>query len=186
MLFSSVLVSMLAGPIFDLPVLASVAQGGFFLFSLKYFPFVLIIDLLYFPLDVVEDALAQGADGLGLMKNEDHQVLGNEQKLEEDVSDCTRVDDDSVEFSPEDGDYFPPIDVLDRSLYLAELLKMALQSMNLLTALLFSHDSEMNICCSSLAHSCERLLLKAKVEFSKQPTMHVAGPASGVNTPKEN
>ncbi|GKF11921.1 hypothetical protein Tco_0049847, partial [Tanacetum coccineum] len=57
---------------FDLPVHVSVAQGGFFLFSLKDFPFVLVINLLYFPLDVVEDALAQGANGLGLMKNEDH------------------------------------------------------------------------------------------------------------------
>ncbi|GKC15330.1 hypothetical protein Tco_1012112 [Tanacetum coccineum] len=61
----------------------------------------------YGEVDVVEGALAQGADGLGLMKNEDHQVLGNEQKLEDDASDCTRVDDDSVEFSPEGGDYFP-------------------------------------------------------------------------------
>nr|GFB02893.1 hypothetical protein [Tanacetum cinerariifolium] len=91
---------------FDLPVHASVPQGGFCLFSLKDF-FVLVIDLLYFPLDVVEDSLAQGDDGLGLMKNEDHQVLGNEQKLEEDATDCTRVDDDGVEFSPEGGDYFP-------------------------------------------------------------------------------
>ncbi|GJT86224.1 hypothetical protein Tco_1067941 [Tanacetum coccineum] len=124
---------------------------------LFHHPLVEIISLSFpvFCFDVVEDALAQGADGLGLMKNEDHQVLGNEQKLEEDASDCTRVDDDGVEFSPED-------DVLDRSLYLAELLKMALQLMNLLTALLFSHDSEMNIRCSSLAHSYERLLLKAK------------------------
>ncbi|GJR51265.1 hypothetical protein Tco_1401786 [Tanacetum coccineum] len=76
--------------IFDLPMHVSVAQGGFCLFSLKDFPFVLI------PLDVVEDALAQGADGLGLMKNEDHQVLKNKQKLEEDASDCARVDDDGV------------------------------------------------------------------------------------------
>ncbi|GJT98698.1 hypothetical protein Tco_1094216, partial [Tanacetum coccineum] len=59
---------------FDLPVYASVAQGGSCLFSLKDFPYVLVIDLIYFPLDVVEDALAQGADGLGLMKNEDHQL----------------------------------------------------------------------------------------------------------------
>ncbi|GJR29624.1 hypothetical protein Tco_1105856 [Tanacetum coccineum] len=36
---------------------------------------------------VVEDALAQGADGLGLMKNKDHQVFRNKQKLEEDASD---------------------------------------------------------------------------------------------------
>ncbi|GJT47973.1 hypothetical protein Tco_0974130 [Tanacetum coccineum] len=57
--------------------------------------------------DVVEDTLAQCTDGLGLMKNEDHQVLRNEQKLEEDASDCIRVDDDGVEFSPEGGDYFP-------------------------------------------------------------------------------
>ncbi|GJT36550.1 hypothetical protein Tco_0926969 [Tanacetum coccineum] len=84
-----------------------VRKGGFCLFSLKDFPFVLVIDLLYFPLDVVEDALAQGVDGLRLMKNEDHQVLRNKQKLEEDASDCTRVDDDGVEFSPEGGDYFP-------------------------------------------------------------------------------
>ncbi|GJU93797.1 hypothetical protein Tco_1318553 [Tanacetum coccineum] len=61
------------------------------------------------PDHVVEDALAQGAEGLGLMQNEDHQVLGNEQKLEEDAPDCTRVDDDGVEFSPEGGDYFPTI-----------------------------------------------------------------------------
>ncbi|GJT36552.1 retrovirus-related pol polyprotein from transposon TNT 1-94 [Tanacetum coccineum] len=136
---------------FDLSVHASVAQGGFCLFSLKDFPFVLVINLLYFPLDVVKDALAQGVDGLGLIKNEDHQVLRNKQKLEEDASDCTRVDDDGVEFSPEgatqDGDY---------------ILARTLQSMNLLTALLFSHDSEMNIRCSSLTHSCERLILKAK------------------------
>ncbi|GJR74521.1 hypothetical protein Tco_0086886 [Tanacetum coccineum] len=92
---------------FDLPVHASVAQGGFCIFSWKYFPFVLVIDFPYFPLDVVDDALAQGADGLRLMKNEDHQVLGSEQKLEEDASDCTRVDDDGVEFSPEGSDYFP-------------------------------------------------------------------------------
>nr|GEW56054.1 hypothetical protein [Tanacetum cinerariifolium] len=123
---------------FDLPVYASVAQSGFCLFSLKHFSFLLVIDLLYFPLDVVEDVLAQGSDGLGLMKNEDHQVLRNEQKLEEDASDCTRVDDDGVEFSPED------------------------------------------------AHSYNRLPLKAKAEFSEQPTMHVAGPASGLNTLKEN
>nr|GEX68654.1 hypothetical protein [Tanacetum cinerariifolium] len=76
---------------FDLLGHASVAQGGFCLFSLKDFPLVHIINLLYFPLDVVEDALAQGAEGLGLMQNKDHQVLGNEQKLEEDASDCTRV-----------------------------------------------------------------------------------------------
>ncbi|GKA52141.1 hypothetical protein Tco_0745337 [Tanacetum coccineum] len=81
--------------------------GGFCLFSLKDFPFVLDIDFPYFPLDVVEDALAHGADGLGLMKNEDHQVLGNEQKLKEDAFDYTRVDDDGVEFSLEGGDYFP-------------------------------------------------------------------------------
>ncbi|GJX56604.1 hypothetical protein Tco_0286501 [Tanacetum coccineum] len=37
--------------------------------------------------NVVEDALAQGADGLGLMKNKDHQVFKNKQKLEEDASD---------------------------------------------------------------------------------------------------
>nr|GEW04196.1 hypothetical protein [Tanacetum cinerariifolium] len=42
-----------------------------------------------------------------LMKNEDHQVLRNKQKVEEDAFDCTRVDDDGVEFSPEGGDYFP-------------------------------------------------------------------------------
>ncbi|GJV95203.1 hypothetical protein Tco_1546780 [Tanacetum coccineum] len=36
------------------------------------------------PDHVIQDALAQGAEGLGLMQNEDHQVLGNEQKLEED------------------------------------------------------------------------------------------------------
>nr|GEY88416.1 hypothetical protein [Tanacetum cinerariifolium] len=84
-----------------------VAQGGFCLFSLKDFPFVLVIDLHFFPLDVVEDALAQGVDGLGLMKNEDHQVLGNEQKLKEDASDCTRVDDDDVEFSPKGANIEP-------------------------------------------------------------------------------
>ncbi|GJZ57582.1 hypothetical protein Tco_0613076 [Tanacetum coccineum] len=74
---------------FDLPEHASVAQGGFCLFSLKDFPFVLVINLLYFPLDVVEDALAQEA-----------------------ASDCTRVDDDSVEFSHEGGDYFSTIVVV--------------------------------------------------------------------------
>ncbi|GJX77713.1 hypothetical protein Tco_0324524 [Tanacetum coccineum] len=61
----------------------------------------------YEPMVVRKDALAQGADGLGLMKNEDHQVLGNEQKLEKDASDYTKVDDDGVEFSPEGGGYFP-------------------------------------------------------------------------------
>nr|GEW14233.1 hypothetical protein [Tanacetum cinerariifolium] len=76
--------------------------------------------------NAVDDALAQGADGLGLMKNEDHQVLENKQKLEEDPSDCTRVDDISVEFSLE-------------------------------------------------AHSCKRLLLKAKAEFPAQPTMRIQG-----------
>nr|GEW11747.1 hypothetical protein [Tanacetum cinerariifolium] len=49
----------------------------------------------------VHASVAQGVDGLGLMKNEDHQVHRNEQKLEEDASDCTRVDDDGVEFFPE-------------------------------------------------------------------------------------
>ncbi|GJZ62266.1 hypothetical protein Tco_0618403 [Tanacetum coccineum] len=47
------------------------------------------------------------AEGLRLMQSEDHQMLGNEQKLEEDAPDCTRVDDDGVEFSPDGGDYFP-------------------------------------------------------------------------------
>nr|GEY12526.1 hypothetical protein [Tanacetum cinerariifolium] len=41
------------------------------------------------------------------MQNEDHQVLRSEQKLKEDALDCTRVDDDGVEFSPKGGDYFP-------------------------------------------------------------------------------
>nr|GEW90695.1 hypothetical protein [Tanacetum cinerariifolium] len=106
-------------------------KGSFYLFSLKDFPFVLVIDLLYFPLYVVKDALAQGANGLGLIKNEDHQVLRNEQKLKEDASDCTRVDDDGVEFSPGGGDYFPTMehhmvceDAFDCSLSLIELLKM--------------------------------------------------------------
>ncbi|GJZ91423.1 hypothetical protein Tco_0663350 [Tanacetum coccineum] len=71
---------------FDLPVHASVAQGGFFLFSLKYFPFVIVVDLLYFLLDVVDDALAQGADGLGLMKNEDHQQGAGLDELKHDLS----------------------------------------------------------------------------------------------------
>ncbi|GJT98969.1 hypothetical protein Tco_1094487 [Tanacetum coccineum] len=148
---------------FNLLVCASVAQGGFCLFSLKDFPFVLVIDLLYFPLDVVEDALAQVMS---------LKVGG---KI---ASNCTRVDDDGVEFYPkggdnstQDGDY---------------ILARTLQSMNLLTTLLFSHDCKMNIRCSSLAHSCERLLLKAKAEFSEQPTMHVDGPTSELNTPKEN
>ncbi|GJY00881.1 hypothetical protein Tco_0359033 [Tanacetum coccineum] len=92
---------------FDLPGHASVAQGGFCLFPLKDFPFMLVRNLLYSPLDVVEDDLAQGVEGFGLMQNEDHQVLGNEQKLEEDAPDCTRVDDNGVEFSPEGVDYFP-------------------------------------------------------------------------------
>nr|GEU89842.1 hypothetical protein [Tanacetum cinerariifolium] len=87
---------------------ASVAQGGFCLFSLKEFPFVLVINLLYFPLDVVKDALAQGAEGIGLIQNEDHQVLGNKQKLEEDASGYTRVDDDGVEFSHEESSHFVP------------------------------------------------------------------------------
>nr|GEX26111.1 hypothetical protein [Tanacetum cinerariifolium] len=69
------------------------------------------------------DALAQGAEGLGLMQNEDHQVLGNEQKLEEDASDCTRVDDDSVEFFPEERHKVCE-GALDRSFNLTELLKM--------------------------------------------------------------
>nr|GEY17807.1 hypothetical protein [Tanacetum cinerariifolium] len=55
---------------FDLLGHASVAQGGFCLFSLKYFPFVLVINLLYFPLDVVEDALAQGSDHFLTMGDE--------------------------------------------------------------------------------------------------------------------
>ncbi|GJX56076.1 hypothetical protein Tco_0285973 [Tanacetum coccineum] len=45
-----------------------------------------IIDLLYFPLDVVEDALAQGADGLGLMKNKDHQEGVGLDELKHDLS----------------------------------------------------------------------------------------------------
>nr|GFD29503.1 hypothetical protein [Tanacetum cinerariifolium] len=77
--------------IFDLPGHASVAHGGFCLFPLKDFPFVFVRNLLYSPLDVVEDALAQGVEGFGLMQNEGHQVLENEQKLEEDAPDCTRV-----------------------------------------------------------------------------------------------
>ncbi|GJZ82949.1 hypothetical protein Tco_0648122, partial [Tanacetum coccineum] len=156
--------------------LTNVAQGGFRLFSLKDFPFVLVINLLYFPLDVVEDALAQGAEGLGLMQNEDHQVLRNEQKLEEDASDCTRVDDDGVEFSPEGGDYFPTIATQDEDYVFARTL----QSMNLLTALLVSHGSEMNVRCSSLVHSCERLRLKAKSEFFEQLTMKLTEFKSGI------
>nr|GEW79860.1 hypothetical protein [Tanacetum cinerariifolium] len=77
--------------------------------------------------DIIEDALAQGAEGLGLKQNEDHQVLGNEQKLEEDASDCTRVDDDDVGFSPEERHTFYE-DELDRFLTLAELLKMETMS----------------------------------------------------------
>nr|GEW79508.1 hypothetical protein [Tanacetum cinerariifolium] len=123
---------------------ASVAQGGFYLFSLKEFPIVLVINLLYFLLDVVKDALAQGTEGIELMQNEDHQVLGNEQKLEEDASGYTRVDDYSVEFS---------------------------------------YKERHRVC---EAYSCERLLLKAKLEFSRQLTMHVVGPASELDTPKEN
>nr|GFA41976.1 hypothetical protein [Tanacetum cinerariifolium] len=128
-----------------------VRKGGFCLFSLKDFPFVLVIDLLYFLLDIVEDALAQGADGLGLMKNEDHQVLGNEQKLKEDTSDCTKKD----------------------KCYIFILLLI-------ICIVLMQMDR------ASYAHSCERVLLKSKVEFSEQPTMHVAGAASRLNTPKEN
>ncbi|GJS24523.1 reverse transcriptase domain-containing protein [Tanacetum coccineum] len=67
---------------FDLPRHASVAQGGFCLFLLKDFPFVLVSNLLYSLLDVVEDVLAQGAEGF-------------------------RVDDDGVEFSPKGVNYFP-------------------------------------------------------------------------------
>nr|GEW02695.1 hypothetical protein [Tanacetum cinerariifolium] len=72
-------------------------------------PFVFLLShvLPTDPDHVVEDDLAQGAEGLGLMQNEDHQVIGNEQKLKEDAPNCTRVDDDGVEFSPRGGDYFP-------------------------------------------------------------------------------
>ncbi|GKD53326.1 hypothetical protein Tco_1286713 [Tanacetum coccineum] len=98
------------------------------------------------------------AEGLRLMQSEDHQMLGNEQKLEEDAPDCTRVDDDGVEFSTDGGDYFPTMgdetkkdkcfiflllliicleifkdltvfeDALDRSLSLAEILKIETMS----------------------------------------------------------
>nr|GEV66342.1 hypothetical protein [Tanacetum cinerariifolium] len=160
---------------FDLPVHASVAQVGFCLFFLKDFPFVLVIDMLYFPLDVVEDALAQGDDGLGLMKNEDHQVLGNEQKLEEDAFCCTRVDDDGAKFSLEGGDYFPTMgdETKKDKLFIFLLLLI-------ICIVLMLMDR------ASYAYSCERLLLKAKATFFEQPTMHVASLASGLNTPKEN
>ncbi|GKA71257.1 hypothetical protein Tco_0777396, partial [Tanacetum coccineum] len=73
----------------------------------RSFDLVRIFDLVQSFDLLVHASVAQGADGLGLMNNEDHQVLRNEQKLEEDAFDCTRVDDDGVEFSPEDGNYFP-------------------------------------------------------------------------------
>ncbi|GKD54230.1 hypothetical protein Tco_1287617 [Tanacetum coccineum] len=58
--------------------------------------------------DVVEDASAQGAKGVRV--DEDHQVLGNEERLEEDAPDRTRADDDGVEFYLEGSDYFPTIE----------------------------------------------------------------------------
>ncbi|GKA64697.1 hypothetical protein Tco_0764404 [Tanacetum coccineum] len=58
--------------------------------------------------DVVEDASAQGDKGVRV--DEDHQVLGNEERLEEDSPDRTRVDDDGVEFFLEGSDYFPTIE----------------------------------------------------------------------------
>ncbi|GJY15398.1 hypothetical protein Tco_0385820, partial [Tanacetum coccineum] len=57
---------------------------------------------------VIKDASAQGAEGLGLMKNEDHQVLGNEQRLKEGAPDCTRGDAVGVECSPEGESVVPP------------------------------------------------------------------------------
>nr|GEV86538.1 hypothetical protein [Tanacetum cinerariifolium] len=110
------------------------------------------------------DALAQGADGLGLMKNEDHQVLKNEYKLEEDASDCTRVDDDGVEFSPKGSDYFPTM---------GDETKKDKCSIFLLLLIICIFLMLMDR--ASYAHSSERLLLKDKAEFFKQPTMHVAG-----------
>nr|GFB26866.1 hypothetical protein [Tanacetum cinerariifolium] len=110
-----------------------------------------------------------------LMKNEDHQVLRNEKKMEEDASDCTRVNDDGVEFSPEGGNYFSTMDDETKkdkcSIFLLLLIIC-------IVLMLMDRASD--------AHSCERLLLKAKAEFSEQPTMHVVGATSRLNTPKEN
>nr|GEZ32740.1 hypothetical protein [Tanacetum cinerariifolium] len=103
------------------------------------------------------------------------KLLGNERKLEEDASDCTKVDDDGVEFSPEGGDYFP---------IMGDETKKDKCSIFLL--LLIICIVLMLMDRASYTHSCERLLLKAKAEFFEQPTMHVVGPASGLNTPKEN
>ncbi|GKA61250.1 hypothetical protein Tco_0760657, partial [Tanacetum coccineum] len=84
-----------------------------------------------------QDALAQGDNGLGLMKNEDHQVLGNEQKLEEDASDCTRAGDETKK---------------DKCSIFLLLLIICIVLMLINRA--------------SYSHSCGRLLLKAKADLS--------------------
>nr|GEZ61417.1 hypothetical protein [Tanacetum cinerariifolium] len=148
--------------IFDLPGHASVAHGGFCLFPLKDFPFVFVRNLLYSPLDVVEDALAQGVEGFGLMQNEGHQVLENEQKLEEDAPDCTRVDDDGVEFSPEGGDYFPTMGdetKKDKCSIFLLLLIMCLQGAGLDE---LKHDLSTE---ESVAHKCKNAIVKNKHEI---------------------
>ncbi|GJY37676.1 hypothetical protein Tco_0424040 [Tanacetum coccineum] len=100
------------------------------------------------------DALAQGAEGVKV--DEYHQVLGNEDRLEEDVPYRTRVDDDGVEFSPEGGDYFPTI---------GDEIKKEKCSLFLL-----------------LLITCLVLMLMAPFEFSEQPTVQVVGPASEPDT----
>ncbi|GJW85298.1 hypothetical protein Tco_0158443, partial [Tanacetum coccineum] len=57
---------------------------------------------------LLKDASAQGAKGVRV--DEDHQVLRNKERLEEDAPDRTRVDDDGVEFYLEGSDYFPTIE----------------------------------------------------------------------------
>nr|GEW49911.1 hypothetical protein [Tanacetum cinerariifolium] len=150
----------------------------------------------------------------GLMKNRDCQVLRNEQKLEEDASDCTKVDDDGVEFSPEGGDHFPTMAHSCERLLLKAKAEFSEQPTMNVAGLMKNGDCQVlrngqkleedaSDCTKvdddgvefspeggdhfpTMAHSCERLLLKAKAEFSEQPTMNVAGPASILNTPKEN
>nr|GEZ91691.1 hypothetical protein [Tanacetum cinerariifolium] len=145
--------------IFDLPGHASVAHGGFCLFPLKDFLFVFVSNLLYSPLDVVEDALAQGVEGFGLMQNEDHQVLENEQKLEEDAPDCTRVDDDGVEFSLEGGDYFPTMGDETKKDKCSIFLLLLIQGAGLDE---LKHDLSTE---ESVAHKCKNAIVENEHEI---------------------
>nr|GEY31453.1 hypothetical protein [Tanacetum cinerariifolium] len=65
---------------------------------------------------VIDDDSTQGAEGVRVV--EDHQVLGNEEMIEEDVTDHARVKDDVVEFSLIGGDYLPTIgDEIEKILF---------------------------------------------------------------------